>query len=149
VFSFYEFHRLQGVQLAVRLDRYLGGRGPSYKPFLHGIAASKHKGRPGRLVTPERLPRALSPVQLAQIIAAQAHLRDRLLFALLALCGLRIGQALGLHHEDLQPWTRTLELVPRNDNANGAWQGFPGHRSGAAGGHQALRALDGRRVRAP
>ncbi len=120
VFSFYEFQRLQGVQLAAQLDRYLGGHGPSYKPLLHGIAASKHKGRPGRLPAPKRVPKALSPVQLAQIIAAQTRLRDRLLFALLALCGLRIGQALGLRHEDLQPWTRTLELVPRNDNANGA-----------------------------
>jgi integrase/recombinase XerD len=120
VFCFYEFHRLQGVELAAHLDTYMGGRGPSYKPFLHGIAASKHKGRPGRLVAPKRVPKALSPVQLAQIIAAQTRLRDRLLFALLALCGLRIGQALGLRHEDLQPWTRTMELVPREGNANGA-----------------------------
>jgi integrase/recombinase XerD len=113
-------NRLQGVGLAEQLDTYMGGRGPSYKPFLHGIAASKQKGRPGRLVAPKRLRKALSPLQLAQISAAQTRLRDRLLFALLGLCGLRIGQALGLRHEDLQPWTRTMELVPREDNANGA-----------------------------
>ena len=44
VFSFYEFHRPQGVRLAAQLDAYVGRRGPGYKPFLHGIAASKHQG---------------------------------------------------------------------------------------------------------
>lgn len=47
-------------------------------------------------------------------------MRDRLLFALLGLVGLRIGQALGLRHEDLRPWARGLELVSRVDNVNGA-----------------------------
>jgi integrase/recombinase XerD len=120
VFSFYEFHRLQGVGLAHQLDAYMGGRGSSYKPFLHGIAATKQRGRPAKLAVPKRVPQALTPVQLAQIITAQTRLRDRLLFALLGLCGLRIGQALGLRHEDLQPWKRAIELVPRTDNANGA-----------------------------
>ena len=120
VFSFYEFHRLQGVGLADQLDTFVRGRGASYKPFLHGIAATKQRLRPGKLAVPRRVPQALTPVQLAQIVAAQARLRDRLLFALLGLCGLRIGQALGLRHEDLQPWKRTVELVPRTDNANGA-----------------------------
>lgn len=120
VFSFYEFHQLQGVELARTLDTYVRGRGASYKPFLHGIAARKQRGRPGKLAVPRRVPKALTPVQLAQIVAAQARLRDRLLFALLGLCGLRIGQALGLRHEDLQPWKRTVALVPRTDNANGA-----------------------------
>lgn len=120
VFSFYEFHRLQGIALAGQLDTYVRGRGSSYKPFLHGIAATKQRGRPAKLAVPRRVPRALSPVELAQVIAAQSRLRDRLLFALLGLGGLRIGQALGLRHEDLQPWRRTIDLVPRADNANGA-----------------------------
>jgi len=120
VFSFYEFHRLQGVELASQLETCVGGRGGSYKPFLHGIAATKQRVRPGKLAVPKRVPKALTPVQLAQVIAAQTRLRDRLLFALLGLCGLRIGQALGLRHEDLKPWQRTVELVPRADNANGA-----------------------------
>lgn len=120
VFSFYEFHRLQGVDLAAQLDTYMRGRGRSYKPFLHGIAAGKQRGRPGKLAVPKRVPRALTPIQLARIIAAQTHLRDRLLFAVLGLCGLRIGQALGLRHRDLQPWKRAIDLVPRTDNANGA-----------------------------
>lgn len=120
VFGFYDFHRLQGVTLGTQLASYLSARGPSYKPFLHGIAGGRQQSRPGRLAAPRQPPKALSPVQLAQIIAAQTRLRDRLLFALLGLSGLRIGQALGLRHEDLEPWARSLELVPRDDNANGA-----------------------------
>ena len=106
VFAFYDFHRLEGVELAGRLTTFIGQRRGNYKPFLHGIAASKPRGRPGRIAAPRRVPKALDPVQLAQILAAQTHVRDRLLFALLGLAGLRIGQALGLRHEDLRPWAR-------------------------------------------
>jgi integrase/recombinase XerD len=120
VFAFYDFHRLEGVELADRLATFVGQHRGNYKPFLHGIAAAKQRGRPGRLTAPRRPPMALDPVQLAQIIAAQRRLRDRLLFALLGLAGLRIGQALGLRHEDLRPWARELELVPRSDNVNRA-----------------------------
>lgn len=120
VFAFYDFHRLEGVELAAHLTTFIGQRRGNYKPFLHGIAASKQRGRPGRIAAPRRVPKALDPVQLAQILVAQTHVRDRLLFALLGLAGLRIGQALGLRHEDLRPWARELELVPRVDNVNGA-----------------------------
>jgi len=120
VFAFYDFHRLEGVELADRLTTFIGQRRGNYKPFLHGLAASKQRGRPGKLTVPRRVPKALDPVQLAQIIAAQTRIRDRLLFALLGLAGLRIGQALGLRHEDLRPWARELVLVPRVDNVNGA-----------------------------
>ena len=120
VFAFYDFHRLEGVELADRLTSFIGQRRANYKPFLHGIASTKQRGRPGRLTAPRREPKALDPVQLAQILAAQTRVRDRLLFALLGLGGLRIGQALGLRHEDLRPWARELELVPRLDNVNGA-----------------------------
>jgi integrase len=33
---------------------------------------------------------------------------------------MRIGQALGLRHEDVWLWKRELAIVPREDNANGA-----------------------------
>ncbi len=52
VFSFYEFHRLQGVELASQLETCVRGRGGSYKPFLHGIAATKQRVRPGKLAVP-------------------------------------------------------------------------------------------------
>jgi integrase/recombinase XerD len=54
------------------------------------------------------------------ILDACEHLRDRLLFALLYETGMRIGQALGTRHCDWRTWERVVEIVPRDDNANGA-----------------------------
>jgi integrase/recombinase XerD len=62
----------------------------------------------------------MSLEQVAQVVAAQSRLRDRLLFVLLFTTGMRIGQALGLRHEDVRLWKRELAIVPRDDNANGA-----------------------------
>lgn len=33
---------------------------------------------------------------------------------------MRVSQALGLRHEDVRTWERRVEIVPRDDNANGA-----------------------------
>ena len=47
------------------------------------------------------------------MIDCQQRLRDRFLFALLASTGMRVGQALGLRHEDIVSWERRIEIVPR------------------------------------
>lgn len=120
VFGFYEFHARSGVPLA----RELVARGRSgygaYKPFLHGIAKARPRGRVGRLREAERLPRVLTVEQVQAILDAQQRLRDRFLFALLFETGMRVGQALGLRHEDVVSWERRIEIRPRDDNANGA-----------------------------
>ena len=120
VFGFYEFHARHGVQVARALvDERRFGRG-SFKPFLHGIAPATPRGRVGRLRQERRLPQTLSVDQVAAILRAHARLRDRFLFALLAGTGMRIGQVLGLRHSDLVSQERRIEIVPREDNANGA-----------------------------
>ena len=120
LFGFYEFHARHGVDVARALvDTGRSGRG-SYKPFLHGIARPEPRGRVGRLREERRLPRALSLEQVAAVIGGQRRLRDRFLFALLFGTGMRVGQALGLRHEDVVGHERRIELVPRMDNANGA-----------------------------
>jgi integrase/recombinase XerD len=120
VFGFYEFHARNGVEVARALvDARRMGRG-SFKPFLHGIAPSRPRGRVGRLREERRLPATLSVEQVSAILAAQTRLRDRFLFALLAGTGMRIGQALGLRHCDVVSQERRIEIVAREDNANGA-----------------------------
>jgi integrase/recombinase XerD len=120
VMAFYDFHARHGVGVAARLvDATRGGHGP-YKPFLHGIARSRPRGRQGRLRVVREIPRTLTLTQIAAILRAQSRLRDRLLFALLAETGMRVSQALGLRHEDMRSWERRVEIVPRDDNANGA-----------------------------
>jgi integrase/recombinase XerD len=120
VFGFYEFHARHGVEVARALvDERRMGRG-AFKPFLHGIAPSRPRGRVGRLRQERRVPATLSVEQVGAILAAQTRLRDRFLFALLAGTGMRIGQALGLRHSDVVSHERRIAIVPREDNANGA-----------------------------
>ena len=120
VMGFYEFHERHGVRFASSIiDRSRSGRG-GYKPFLHGIACSAPRGRVGRLREQRSLPRTPSLAQVRAVIDAQERLRDRFLFALLALTGMRVGQALGLRHSDFVGHERRVEIVLREDNANGA-----------------------------
>jgi integrase len=57
--------------------------------------------------------------QIAAIVAACDRLRDRFLFTLLSESGLRVGEALGLRHSDIDAAARLVSVVPRR-NANGA-----------------------------
>lgn len=93
----------------------------SYKPFLHHVTRGKPiSTRPVKLRVPRRLPATLRIEDIAVVLAACERLRDRFLFALLAETGMRIGQALGLRHEDFVSRQRRVMIVPRSDNANGA-----------------------------
>ena len=59
----------------------------------------------------------LTATEVQTILDACDHLRDRLLFALLLDCGVRIGEALGLRHEDMGIAERAVTVMPRpNDN---------------------------------
>jgi integrase/recombinase XerD len=66
-----------------------------------------------------RKPAVLTSAQVRQLLDACSRRRDRLLFAVLYDTGLRIGEALGLRHEDLDPRRQTIRVVAGH-NANGA-----------------------------
>ena len=121
VFGFYDFHARHGVALASGLVAWRrSGRG-SYRPFLyHATAGNPIPTRPLKLTVPQRKPRTLSAEQIAAILAACEHLRDRFLVALVSETGMRIGQALGLRHSDFVSRACEVHIVPRDDNANGA-----------------------------
>jgi integrase/recombinase XerD len=114
VVSFYEFHGRRGNDLARDLVVRMRSGRSGFKPFLHGIAPARARGRPMRLPERQRLPRTLSLEQVAAVIDCQQRLRDRFMFALLASTGMRVGQALGLRHEDVVSWERRVEIVPRD-----------------------------------
>jgi integrase/recombinase XerD len=120
VMSFYEFQGRRGNELARDLVvRTRSGRG-GYKPFRRGIAPVRPRGRPVRLPERQRRPRTLSLEQVAAVIDCQQRLRDRFLFALLASTGMRVGQALGLRHEDVVSWERRIEIVAREGDRSRA-----------------------------
>jgi integrase/recombinase XerD len=121
--SFCEFHARLGVQLAgllVTMQSASRGRSSarSYKPFLQHITKNTPQRRRAIAVpaaTPR--PKVLTARQVQAILDACEHLRDRLLFGLLLDTGVRIGEALGLRHEDLGIAERQVVVLPRhNDN---------------------------------
>lgn len=121
LFGFYDFHARSGVVLAADLVAWRRVSRGSYKPFLHHVTRGRPIAtRPVKLRVRRRLPATLSIEDIAVILAACERLRDRFLFALLAESGMRIGQALGLRHEDFVSRQRRVMIVPRGDNANGA-----------------------------
>jgi integrase len=111
---------LVGLLVAMQPAGRGGSTAPSYKPFLHHVS----KGEPRRrrtikLAASAPRPQVLAVAEVQAILDACEHLRDRLLFALLLDTGVRIGEALGLRHEDLAIAERQVMIVPR-DNANRA-----------------------------
>lgn len=68
---------------------------------------------------PGKLPRVLTVEEAESILDACTRLRDRLLFALLFDTGMRIGEVLGLRHDDLVVAEREVRIVSRI-NENGA-----------------------------
>jgi integrase len=62
----------------------------------------------------------LTAVQVQTILDACEHLRDRLLFALMLDTGVRVGEALGLRHDDIAIAEKQVTVVPRH-NDNRAW----------------------------
>ncbi len=119
--SFYDYQAAKGVGVVERIVvwRHIARR--RYKPFLRHVI----KGRPVRrsrlrVRQPEMLPKTLTPAGVQRLLDACTRRRDRFLVALLYDTGLRIGQALGLRHEDFHSWELSLVVRPRHDNANRA-----------------------------
>ena len=71
------------------------------------------------LKAPKKLPQVLTPQQVQALLVGCEHLRDRLLLAVLYDTGMRIGEALGLRHNDIAAAEREITVV-RRDNDNGA-----------------------------
>ncbi len=120
--AFYQHAARHGVDLGELLITWqpAGRQSTSWKPFLHHI--SKGGPQPRRTIglkAPRKLPRVLTAVEVQTILDACDRLRDRFLFALLYDSGVRIGEALGLRHEDLAAAEREVTVRPRT-NDNGA-----------------------------
>lgn len=64
--------------------------------------------------------RRLKPEQVLTLIKSCTLMRDAFLVTLLYNTGMRIGEALGLRHTDIDLSERVIWIIPRNDNQNGA-----------------------------
>jgi integrase/recombinase XerD len=119
--AFYQHQARHGVDLGELLVTWQPyGRRGGWKPFLHHISKSRPQARRAvALKAPRKLPRVLTATEAEAILDACEHLRDRFLFALLYDSGCRIGEALGLRHEDIAAAERQVRIIPR-ENANRA-----------------------------
>jgi integrase/recombinase XerD len=119
--AFYCHQARQGVEVGELLTTWqLPGRRGGWKPFLHHISKDEPQARRAvGLKVPKKLPRVLTAAEAQAILDACDHLRDRFLFALLYDSGVRVGEALGLRHEDIAAAERQVSVVPRA-NANRA-----------------------------
>jgi integrase/recombinase XerD len=113
--SFYQFHHRHGVQSDFLWSLRRGGRGGSWRPLLAHLGEPPARRREIKLREPKRTPRVLTAAEVATILGACDRLRDRLLFALLAGTGMRIGEALGLRHEDVDVAARLIHVRPRRN----------------------------------
>jgi integrase len=135
VCSLYRYHHFNGVEAASRLyERVFSGR-HAYKPLLEHLA--RRRGDDRRVVRVSRprpaTPPTLTPEQVGLILDACADwdpaargwrgaVRDRLLWALLAESGMRLGEALAVKHADWHTGlgdTPFVEVVPREDHPHG------------------------------
>ncbi|MEH2086092.1 tyrosine-type recombinase/integrase [Nostoc sp.] len=117
----YDFHEKTGKVPHIPLYRSQVMPGRKYKSFLHHITKSKSiRTRLLKLKEPKHYPKTLLPEQVKQLIDSCKRIRDKFLICLLHESGMRIGQALGLRHEDIQSWDNLIKVIPRDDNANGA-----------------------------
>lgn len=140
VLSFYRYHAHAHHldEPYQRLYGTLGKRGRSrYIPMLAGVGRAASRPRPIYRMQSGNLTRTpiLLPQQVRTILdlcarqdsagdwpGTESGLRDRLLFAMLAETGMRLGEALSLRHHDMHigaggtPW---VEVIPRQDHPHG------------------------------
>ena len=117
--AFYQHQVRHGVDVGELLITWQGpGRRGGWKPFLHHVTRGRPQPRRAvALKAPAKLPRVLAVGEVQAILGACDHLRDRFLLALMWDSGVRIGEALGLRHEDIAAAEREITVVPRvNDN---------------------------------
>jgi site-specific recombinase XerD len=118
--AFYQYQVRHGVDVGELLTTWQPGRRSEWKPFLHHISKGRPQARQVIAVkAPRKLPRVLAACEVQAILDACTRLRDRFLFALLHDSGVRVGEALGLRHEDIAAARSEIAIVPRI-NANRA-----------------------------
>ncbi len=121
VHGLYEYHQRLHTVPDLPLYRFLILPQRRYKPLLYGIAKTKPvQTRVVSVKREQRRPKTLTSEQVQKLLEACTHTRDWFLLALLFSTGIRIGQALGLKHEDVSVEDGTIHIVPREENPNGA-----------------------------
>lgn len=121
VSTFYEYHIASKTVDFKQFDRFFMPRGLTNKGLLTGIAKSKPmRKKLVKLKEPKKFPGCLSDEQIEMLVNCCHRLRDKLIILMLNSTGMRKGELLGLHHEDIGDFdNNTIKIVQRL-NPNGA-----------------------------
>jgi integrase/recombinase XerD len=127
VSSFYDWAilagRFGGPNPIVRVqDRALVRVTDRHRPFLAGISREPTSRRALQVKTVRRLPRPLDEGQVAALLGALRCRRDLALVRLMLDGGLRPGEALGLHLEDIAYGRRRVTVRHRENHPRGVRQ---------------------------
>lgn len=117
--SMYQHASRCGVAVHAALSVFRpGGRRGGPRSFLHHVTKrASAQGPVVRVRAGRRTPRTLTDDEVTALLEACGRRRDRLLLAVLAGTGMRVGEALGLRHEDWDAAECQLRVVARdNDN---------------------------------
>ena len=125
VSSFYEYLILLGQRMSenpmqVKLDPALSRVSERHGPFMGPASRQRPVRRAVRVKTVLRLPRPLSDEQVSALLSSLGCWRDRALMLLMLHGGLRPGEALSLHLEDVQYGRRRVIVRYRTDHPKGA-----------------------------
>lgn len=124
VSSFYEYLILAGHLAAenplVKMDDPAQARvSDRHPPFLGYASRQRPVRRVVRVKTIQRVPRPLSEGQVEQLFGSLRSVRDRAMLWLMLQGGLRPGEVLNLHLEDIEYGRRRLTVRHRTDHPRG------------------------------
>ncbi len=91
-----------------------------HRPFLGHSSGQRPVRRLVRVKTAQRLPRPLSDEQISRMLDSLKRLRDKAMLLLMVQGGLRPGEVLNLHLEDIQYGRRRIVVRHRTDHPKGA-----------------------------
>lgn len=114
VSAFYGFHRRLDPEITLQLTRWdRGFSSAGYQPFLAHTRRAQARQEVRVRGVIRGTPEVISAEDYQALLDACGRLRDRFLFQLLRETGMRIGEVLGLRHEDLSIARREVAVTPR------------------------------------
>jgi integrase len=125
VSSFYEYVIMAGLferlnPIEKRPDPATQRVSERHRPFMGGASRQRPVRRAVRVKTVQRVPRPLSDDQVQALLAQLHRRRDRAIVLLMLQGGLRPGEVLGLHLEDIAYGRRRVVVRHRDDHPKGA-----------------------------
>jgi integrase/recombinase XerD len=116
---FYKFHEQLGELKELSLYQSQLAIHQKYKPFLHHLGTTEDRqSRLLKVKVLQKLPVIVTSDEIKRVLDACYYLRDKFLVSLLYETGMRIGQALGLYHQDIKSFDNEVHIIPREDHVN-------------------------------